>query len=87
MDLREDGAFRLPGAVTARCATKLILVEGLPGAGKSTLAHALFRQLALHGVAVRWWFGILLTAVRRKEVARCQRTPWRNALLCSSGKC
>ena len=37
-------------------ATKLLLVEGLPGAGKSTLAHALLRQLGMHGIAARWWY-------------------------------
>ena len=36
--------------------TKLILVEGIPGAGKSTLAHALLRQLHARGIAARWWY-------------------------------
>jgi len=36
--------------------TKLILVEGLPGSGKSTTAHALTRQLTRLGVPVRWWY-------------------------------
>jgi hypothetical protein len=35
---------------------KLILVEGMPGAGKSTLAHALLRQLSAQGIAARWWY-------------------------------
>jgi thymidylate kinase len=36
--------------------TKLILVEGLPGAGKSTTAQFLARQLARRGIAARWWY-------------------------------
>lgn len=36
--------------------TKLILVEGIPGTGKSTLAHALLRQLRAQGHAARWWY-------------------------------
>lgn len=36
--------------------TKLILVEGLPGSGKSTTAHTLARRLADRGLPVRWWY-------------------------------
>lgn len=36
--------------------TKLILVEGLPGSGKSTTAHTVARLLADRGVPVRWWY-------------------------------
>jgi hypothetical protein len=36
--------------------TKLILVEGLPGSGKSTTAHALARHLTRLGVPIRWWY-------------------------------
>ena len=36
--------------------TKLLLVEGIPGAGKSTLAHALLRQLHARGTAAHWWY-------------------------------
>ncbi len=35
---------------------KLILVEGMPGAGKSTLAHALLRQFDANGIPARWWY-------------------------------
>jgi thymidylate kinase len=35
---------------------KLILVEGIPGAGKSTTAHFLRRHLARNGIPVRWWY-------------------------------
>lgn len=34
----------------------LILIEGLPGAGKSTLAHFLMRHLTTLGIANRWWY-------------------------------
>ena len=34
--------------------TKLILIEGLPGAGKSTTAEYLGTYLQQHGVACRW---------------------------------
>jgi len=36
--------------------TQLILVEGLPGSGKSTTAHALARHLAKQNIPVRWWY-------------------------------
>jgi hypothetical protein len=35
---------------------KLILLEGMPGAGKSTLAQGVERELELAGVAARWWY-------------------------------
>ncbi|MFN8536658.1 MAG: hypothetical protein U0232_04175 [Thermomicrobiales bacterium] len=37
-------------------AVKLLLVEGMPGAGKSTLAQGVLRQLGASGVAARWWY-------------------------------
>ena len=37
-------------------ATKLILIEGLPGAGKSTTAHFLARHLARNAILHRWWY-------------------------------
>ena len=36
--------------------TKLVLLEGIPGSGKSTTAHALQRQLAAMGTPHRWWY-------------------------------
>jgi thymidylate kinase len=36
--------------------TRLILVEGLPGSGKSTTAHLLSRHLQSLDVSVRWWY-------------------------------
>jgi hypothetical protein len=36
--------------------TKLILLEGIPGSGKSTTAHTLQRQLAALGTPHRWWY-------------------------------
>jgi hypothetical protein len=35
---------------------QLILVEGLPGAGKSTTAHMLCRELQRRGLDARWWY-------------------------------
>jgi thymidylate kinase len=37
-------------------ATKLILVDGVPGSGKSTMAQRLGRSLARAGVPHRWWY-------------------------------
>jgi thymidylate kinase len=37
-------------------ATKLILLEGVPGSGKSTAAHFLDRHLTRCGVPHRWWY-------------------------------
>jgi hypothetical protein len=34
----------------------LILVEGIPGSGKSTTAQFLARRLARHGIPVKWWY-------------------------------
>ncbi len=34
----------------------LILIEGLPGSGKSTMAHFLLRHLAVHDVPSTWWY-------------------------------
>ncbi|MDA3887049.1 MAG: hypothetical protein PF638_15795 [Candidatus Delongbacteria bacterium] len=34
--------------------TKLILVDGLPGSGKSTIAHFLARQMELNDIKVKW---------------------------------
>ncbi len=34
----------------------LILIEGLPGSGKSTMAHFLLRHLVTHDVPSIWWY-------------------------------
>jgi len=34
----------------------LILIEGVPGSGTSTLAHSLLRRYAARGIASRWWY-------------------------------
>jgi thymidylate kinase len=36
--------------------TQLVLFEGVPGAGKSSAAHAVDRQLTRLGRAHRWWY-------------------------------
>jgi thymidylate kinase len=36
--------------------TKLILIEGLPGSGKSTTAHHLSRHLTNTGIPNKWWY-------------------------------
>ena len=36
--------------------TQLILIEGLSGSGKSTMAHYISRQLTLHGIEHTWWY-------------------------------
>lgn len=36
--------------------THLILIEGLSGSGKSTMAHYLSRQLTLHNIEHTWWY-------------------------------
>jgi thymidylate kinase len=50
------GAAPPGGTGTAPAPPRLILVEGLPGAGKSTLAHRIARHLARLGRPVRWWY-------------------------------
>jgi hypothetical protein len=35
---------------------QIVLLEGLPGSGKSTTAHLLARHLARHGRAARWFY-------------------------------
>lgn len=37
-------------------ATKLILIEGISGSGKSTMAHYLSRQFDQHGIKHTWWY-------------------------------
>lgn len=34
--------------------TKLILVDGIPGSGKSTTAHFIYRQIEKNGIKVKW---------------------------------
>jgi len=36
--------------------TKLILVDGIFGSGKSTIAHFIARQIAKNGIKVRWFY-------------------------------
>ncbi len=36
--------------------TKLILIEGIPGSGKSSLAQFIAHTLAHQGIACRWWY-------------------------------
>ncbi len=36
--------------------TQLILIEGISGSGKSTMAHYLSRQLTQHGIQHTWWY-------------------------------
>ncbi len=52
-----------------RC-TNLILLEGIPGSGKSTTAHQLTRQLQRHGIAASW-FG-------EKDIAHPTSAPFHN---------
>jgi thymidylate kinase len=37
-------------------ATKLILIEGISGSGKSTMAHYLSRQFDKHNIEHTWWY-------------------------------
>jgi len=36
--------------------TKLILVDGITGSGKSTTAHFIYRQMEKNGIKVRWFY-------------------------------
>jgi thymidylate kinase len=36
--------------------TNMILIEGIPGSGKSTMAHFLTRQLDQQGIIYKWWY-------------------------------
>ncbi|GAA5210867.1 hypothetical protein [Microbacterium kyungheense] len=55
----------------------LVMVEGLPGAGKSTVAHGLAEWLALHGhAAVSWPEGRADHPVDFERVALLEATAW-----------
>ena len=36
--------------------TKLILVDGISGSGKSTTAHFIHRQIEKNGIKVKWFY-------------------------------
>src|SRR4051794_3450112 len=59
-------------------AMKLILIEGLTGAGKSTTAQRLWLHLERHGHAARWFYEHDTThpVWRRDEQSRMAETGW-----------
>lgn len=42
--------------MTTALSARLVLIDGLPGSGKSTTAHLLARQFGYHGLPARWFY-------------------------------
>jgi len=59
-------------------ATKVVLVEGLPGCGRSTTAQFVVLHGRRHGVPARWYYEVevphLVAGSYRPEVQRLKRS-------------
>jgi thymidylate kinase len=51
--------------------TKLILLEGVPGSGRSTMAPTLLRRFDRQGIAATWWYEFANTFVKERAAAAC----------------
>src|SRR5438067_10670331 len=56
MAMRDGSVSRYDRRPEVRMRVPLVFVEGVPGAGKSTTAQFLARQLTRHGRSARWFY-------------------------------